>query len=221
MSRYELVIFDFDGTLADSFDWFIRTLPEVVPRHGLPQLSTDEWQALRGLDARTIMRRLGLPLWKVPSMAREMRRRMHEDIERIALFDGVPALLADLKSDGHALAIVSSNSAENVRRVLGAESAGRIDVFACGSSLFGKRAGLGATLKRLRCAPTAALYVGDEIRDAEAASAAGIAFAAVAWGFTLPDALQQHTGRRPCANLDGLRAVIAGQRSLSEHRFDR
>ena len=218
MIRYELAIFDFDGTLADSFGWFLRTLQTVAPHYGLPQLCDDEWQALRRLDARTIMRRLGLPLWKIPAMAREMRRRMHEDIADIALFDDVPALLAELESEGCALAIVSSNSAGNVRRVLGAENADRVDVFECGTALFGKRSRLGTTLKRLRCAPDRALYIGDEIRDAEAASAAGIAFAAVGWGFTLPEALQRHTGFPPCANLDELRAAIAGQRVPPGHR---
>ena len=48
--------------------------------------------------------------------------------------------------------------------------------------MFGKAAKLGQTLRQCSVRPPQAIYIGDEIRDAEAAAKPGIAFGAVTWG---------------------------------------
>ena len=80
------------------------------------------------------------------------------------------------------MGIVSSNSRENVERVLGAENAKLIAHFACGVSIFGKAARVREVLLRSGVERKGAIYIGDEIRDAEAARKARIAFGAVTWG---------------------------------------
>ncbi len=195
MPRYRLAMFDFDGTLADSFGWFARTIPEVAARHGLARLDEAEWDALRGLDARAIMARLGLPWWKLPALTREMRRRMRADIADISAFPGVDALFATLARNGVGIAIVTSNSEENVRAVLGERRLGDVDALVCGVSMFGKRRKLASTIRRCRRTPAESVYVGDEIRDAEASAALGVDFLGVAWGYTTPEALAQRSGR--------------------------
>ena len=90
---------------------------------------------------------------------------------------------------GVPLAILSSNRADTVRRVLGPENAARIGAYACGASLFGKAQRLRGLLARSGVAPDRALCIGDEIRDLEAARAVGCPFGAVAWGYTDPQAL--------------------------------
>ncbi len=91
------------------------------------------------------------------------------------------------------LALVTSNSRDNLERVLGAELTAGFRHIGCGAAVLGKRRKLRAALKACRVAATRALCVGDEIRDADAARQAGIAFAGVGWGYTLPAALQLHT----------------------------
>ena len=211
MTRCRLAMFDFDGTLADSVGWLIGALAAVSGRYGLEPFDPDTLDELRGLDTGAIMARLGLPLWKVPALAREMRRRMHEDIDSIALFAGVPALLNDLHAAGVGIAIVTSNSEENVRRVLGNELAARIDAFECGVSIFGKKPKLAAAMKRCGSTPTESIYIGDELRDADAAAALGIDFLGVGWGVATPEALQRRTGSMPCADLHALRAALLGR----------
>ena len=58
--------------------------------------------------------------------------------------------------------------------------------------MFGKKRKLEALIASAGLRPEQALYVGDEIRDAQAAQAAGIPFRGVAWGYTAPSALQPH-----------------------------
>jgi phosphoglycolate phosphatase len=105
---------------------------------------------------------------------------------------------------GLALGIVSTNSEANVRRALGVAAA-LIDHFDCGGGLFRKRAGLRRLLRQSRVQQAHALYIGDEIRDYQAARAAGIAFGAVGWGFTHPEALR---ALRPTFMFDAVGDVV-------------
>lgn len=189
MSRYQLLIFDFDGTLADSARWMIRTMNDLADQFGWRKVSDREIEVLRGKSNMEIVRYLGVPMWKLPSIAAEMRRRIARDIDQIGLFAGTDALLRSLDEAGLKLAVVSSNSESNVRRVLGVDNASRIDAFECSASIFGKSQQLRAVMKRLGVTPPATLCVGDETRDIEAAREAGAASGAVMWGYAAPDVL--------------------------------
>lgn len=59
--RYRLVIFDFDGTLADSFPWFVRTLNGVADRYRLRRIEPGDLDLPRGRDSREIIAQLGIP----------------------------------------------------------------------------------------------------------------------------------------------------------------
>jgi phosphoglycolate phosphatase len=83
---------------------------------------------------------------------------------------------------GVQLAVVNSNSRENVERVLGPDNARLMTHFACGVSMLGKAARLRRVIRRSAVQPSEAIYIGDEIRDAEAAGKAEITFGAVTWG---------------------------------------
>lgn len=186
--RPKLVIFDFDGTLADSFPWFAGVLNEVADKYGFRHVEKREVDALRGLSAREMIGHLGVPRWKVPLIANHMRRLKAR--QRAPLFDGTGDMLRRLSGAGVTIAIVSSDAEANVRATLGAELSGLVSRFECGASLFGKAEKFRKVLRRTGCDPSAAIAIGDEIRDLDAARAAGIAFGAVAWGYTRADALE-------------------------------
>ncbi len=188
--KYRLAIFDFDGTLADSYPWFTRVIDGVADEFGFARIGAAERQVLRSCHAREILARLGVPLWQVPRIARRMRQLKALEADRLPLFPGVVELLRALAQRGVARAIASSDAEANVRSTLGPENAALIDHYACGVSLFGKTAKLRRLVERFGVTPAQAIYVGDELRDGEAARAAGIAFAAVAWGYSAPEALQ-------------------------------
>ncbi|GAN49582.1 HAD hydrolase-like protein [Methylobacterium radiotolerans] len=184
-----LVVLDFDGTLADSFAWFCSVLNGVADRYRFRRVEAHEVEELRLQGARAIVAHLGIPRWKLPLIARHMHALAARDAAQIALFPGVPAMLDAVAEAGVPLAILSSNRADTVRRVLGPDSAARIGTYACGASIFGKARRLRALLARTGVAPHRALCIGDEIRDLEAARALGCPFGAVAWGYTDPRTL--------------------------------
>jgi phosphoglycolate phosphatase len=193
MTAYELAIFDFDGTLADSFPWFLRVINSVADRYGFRRIDENDVETLRDYTARQMIGHLDLPAWKLPLVARHMRCLAARHADQIPLFEGAGRMLRRLSDGGLTLAVVTPNSEANVRRVLGPENAALIDHYACGASVFGKAAKLRTVLKASGLAGRRAICIGDEIRDHEVAVRAGTAFGAVAWGYTRPDALLAHT----------------------------
>jgi phosphoglycolate phosphatase len=208
---YRLVIFDFDGTLADSFPWFLSVVNEVADRFGLNRLEGDDVERLRGAGSREILAHFGAPTWKLPRIAAHMRRLAGNDAAAIPLFDGVDALLRRLSEKGIALAIVSSNSEANVRRMLGPENAARIAYYECGASLFDKPAKYKKVLARSGIAREHVICIGDEVRDVEAAHGQRLAFGAVAWGYARAEAFAQHAPAMVFASLDEVVEKVAGE----------
>lgn len=180
--KYRLTIFDFDGTLADTLPWMRSIFNELAEAHGFRRVEPHEYERFRDLHGAALLRELGLPLWKLPRVVSDMRRRMTEHTGELSLFPGISDVLHRLAAVRIQLAIVSSNSRENVERVLGADNEILVAHFACGVSMFGKAAKLRQALRQCSVPPPQAIYIGDENRDAEAAAKAGIAFGAATWG---------------------------------------
>ncbi|MBO0935863.1 HAD hydrolase-like protein [Fibrella sp. HMF5335] len=187
---YQLLIFDFDGTLADSFPLFVRSFNAVADRYGIKPMNPAELDQLRTLGSRQLMQQLRISAWKVPLVAYSVRRLMTRGLAEVCLFEGVPDLLRRAIKAHKQVAIVSSNSEANVRRVLGPELAALVSQYQCGTALFGKARAFRQVIQRAGVSSSAVLCIGDEVRDYEAARSEGIAFGGVSWGFTQPDTLR-------------------------------
>lgn len=188
---YSLAIFDLDGTLADSFPWFLRTINDVADRFNFRRVADQDIEELRHASSREILARLEVPLWKLPAIARHARRLKAEATSEISLFDGVEAMLRTLAGNGVQLALVTSDSEANAREKLG-EAAALFSHFDCSASLFGKPAKFRRVIRRAGVEPARVISIGDEVRDIEAARAVGIACGAVCWGYAAPAALRAH-----------------------------
>jgi phosphoglycolate phosphatase len=187
--RYALAILDLDGTLADSLPWFRRHVNDVADRFGFRRVAEEDIGPLRRADTREVLARLEVPRWKLPMIARHMRRLKAAHLAEIPLFPGAGAMLRTLHQGGLRLALVSSDLEANARAQLGDANAALISDFACGASLFGKAAKFRRVLKRAGVAPASAIAIGDEVRDIEAARAVGVACGAVTWGYAAPETL--------------------------------
>ena len=200
--KYKLVIFDFDGTLSNSFPWFRTIADQVAVKYNLRKLEDSEYDAMRGWDAPTTLKYVGVPLWKVPAIGNYLKTLMARDIHLVPLFPGVDDLLFRLAERGITLAIVSSNKYENVRKILGEENAARIHYYECGVSVFGKPPKLRKILRKSGVPAGEVILIGDEIRDLQAAASVGIASGAVVWGYNRREALEAHSPQEVFASIE-------------------
>ncbi|MEO6013628.1 MAG: HAD hydrolase-like protein [Devosia sp.] len=209
MPKYSLAIFDFDGTLADSFPWFIASLDQTSDHFGLKRVKPDEIESLRDLSSRDALNYLGVPMLKLPAISIYMRNLFADGIGDIPLFSGAGDMLAALRDAGVKLALVSSNAEANVRHVLG-PAAELVDHYACGSSLWGKAQKFGGVLRAFRQSPAHVIAIGDEIRDIEAAHKAGLSAGVMTFGYNSRKALESHDPEHLFDDYESLKRVVLG-----------
>ncbi|MBK5965018.1 haloacid dehalogenase [Thiocystis minor] len=197
-----IVCFDFDGTLVDSVDAAFHAFQQVGPQFGCAPLTRERLDELRGLHVREVIRALGVPLHRVPRLASRMRAAMREELLETPPIEGIAGVLEELSRRGFRLGMLSSNAKSSVNDYCERYGLDAFDFIVAGTGLFGKANALRVLLRRQGIQPTDLLYVGDELRDLEAARAVGVRFAAVGWGYTSlerlaaagPDVLLQRPG---------------------------
>lgn len=191
------LIFDFDGTLADSYELVIEIAYELTD---LPRQSDAEVARLRHLPLLKAVREMRIPLRQVPRLLVKGRQRMLERIHEVHPFPGLPEVLHELHDNGYRLLVTSSNSEHNVRSFL---RTNELEVFFDGvygnASIFNKASSLKKVLRREKLNPSDCFYIGDEVRDVVAASKVGMEPVAVAWGYQARAALEKY---HPFAILD-------------------
>ncbi|MBN8217332.1 MAG: HAD hydrolase-like protein [Spirochaetes bacterium] len=178
------VILDFDGTLADSFEVGYELINRFAPRYGYRPVTREEIPEMKMLTAWQCCRRVGIKAWKIPRLARRVRKELRDGIERIPVFPGMPQAVAELGRRGYRLGIVTSNARKNVLRFLEKNDlSSRFDFVHSDRSIFGKWKTMQKVAKKFELRAGECVVVGDELRDLEAAWRNNLAFVGVAWGY--------------------------------------
>jgi phosphoglycolate phosphatase len=199
--KYRLVIFDFDGTLANSYPWMKHIFNELADKYKVRRFTDDEEELLRGYTVSQIIQHFDVPMWRIPQAIAHVRQLMAQEIHKIPLFAGIDEMLQQLAQHGATLAVVSSNAEENVRQALGPENAALIRHYEGGVAIFGKALKLRKVLAKSGVHAADAIYIGDEIRDIEAAHEVHMAVGAVAWGYNHAEALRTYAPEEMFANV--------------------
>lgn len=181
------IIFDFDGTIADSFDFIAGFLAAEA---GHP-LELAQVEALRGQSMASIGREFGHSWPRLLMLFFKGRKQMQKVINKVKPFEGMPEVIRKLHAEGHELFIVTSNTVPNVHKFLHHYDLHKyfLEVYG-GIGLFGKARTLKQLLKEQNLEKEDAFYIGDEVRDVNASKAAGMRVIAVTWGFANPAALE-------------------------------
>lgn len=180
------IIFDFDGTIVDSFDYVLGFLSREAGR-GKP--NGKQAEKFRGKSMKDMAVELGIPYWRLPFLYFKGRRVMRAHMDDLRAFAGMTEVIQQLSNDGHKLYIVSSNSGRNIRRFLIKKSLSQyFHVVRGGAGLFGKDNIMRQMMRRYKMTGDI-FYVGDETTDIRAAKAAGVKSVAVTWGFAGKDEL--------------------------------
>jgi phosphoglycolate phosphatase len=185
------VIFDFDGTIANTLEAGIIIINSLADEYGYKKVSKEDYMRLRDMQPRAILKEVGISWWKLPVIAARVRAALSSQMASVKAYPGMPEALVALKKQGKNLGILTTGSKENVLKFLqNNPSLNLFDFLHAESNLFGK----GRTLKRLfgtyHLEPKETIYIGDEVRDVEAAKKAGVKAGAVTWGVNSKLALE-------------------------------
>lgn len=205
-----ILVFDFDGTIADSLDLAIEQYNRVAPFLRTKRVARGELARLRRLDAKTAMRESGVSLWKVPLLVSAIRLSMRSHVDSVEPCAGIVDAIRGLRREGVRCSILSTNSTRNIERFLDRHDLRVFEHVVGSASMFGKAREIGRLADRAGYDRDRILYVGDEVRDLQAARAAGVRSIAVSWGYADRDALSRHQPGHVIDRPDELLAIAAG-----------
>ena len=189
----KVIIFDFDGTIADTYDAFVDIINRLAGEFGYKPVSQSEIKRLRNLNSQEIIKQSAISLFKVPALLRRAKREMNQEIDNIQPISGIKPALLTLQTQGKKLGIVTSNTQDNVTRFLANHDLINVfDFVYSDTSIFGKHKILNKLIKRENFLHDNIIYVGDETRDITAAKKSKIKVIAVSWGFNSPEILAKY-----------------------------
>lgn len=186
------LIFDFDGTIANSFETIIAVANQLAKKYGYKQISKKDIPKLRNKTPFQLLAHFKISLWKLPFLIKEARKELHSYAAFQRPYKSIPEVLTKLKKKKYKIGILTSNSEENVKSFLKKNAMNIFDFIYCGSTIFGKDKLLRKILKEKKLKKEDVIYIGDEIRDIEAAKKVGVKIAVVTWGFNSQEVLQKH-----------------------------
>ncbi len=187
---YESVIFDFDGTLVNSDPVIDQLLAYFVQRYKTEHLDRASFELLRTLPLREKILKSGLPLYRLPQLAREARQAYANHIDLLELTPGIEAVLNRLADYPVRLFILSSNAADNIQQFLNLNQFDFFDDIDSAPNIMKKERGISRLLRRHKINPKKAIYIGDELRDIQACQKIPLDIAAVTWGHDSADLLR-------------------------------
>ncbi|WP_240758368.1 HAD hydrolase-like protein [Lysinibacillus sp. SGAir0095] len=180
MMKY--IIFDFDGTLADSHAVFMKAWNNYADTFKYDRVKSEDIIATRNLNLHQRAKLFHFPMHKLPIILPKIYGYFKAHIQEVKVFDGIKEMLDILSQHGFKIIILSSNAKENIELLLAQEKIDAVSQVLTSSKLFGKDAVLKKFLKKQQLTPEEVLYVGDEIRDIIACNVVGIPFMWVSWG---------------------------------------
>jgi len=204
--RYRLLVFDWDGTLADSTSIIASALQAACRDVGEPVPDDVAARFVIGLGLAEALALVApaLSVNRHPELSARYRHHYLARDAEIPLFDGVPALLADLSEEGFMLAVATGKTRVGLDRALTSHTlAERFNATRCADEGRPKPHPemLQHLMARLGVVPAETLMIGDTTHDVELARAAGVDAVAVAYGAHQPEGL---AAARPLATVHSI-----------------
>lgn len=201
-----LVIFDFDGTIADSIPQALDMYNELALEFGLQSISQEQFVSLQSRSINIIIKELGISWLKIPSLIKRGRELIGQRLDFLTPCNGMPQFIQFLNDNEHCYGVLTSNSVENVDRFFSRHDIPMPAFIDSVSRLRNKSVYLKKRRRQYDGRPL--IYVGDEVRDVEAARKAKISAIAVDWGFNTRESLIKAGPNEVVSNTEQLRLRI-------------
>jgi len=176
------LLFDFDGTIVDSFELGLSIFNDLAHRYKKNDLSCFTVEEIKSMHALKVVQHFGIPLYQLPFFVFKAKKVFRNKILNVNIFPEIKPILKELKTS-YRLAILSSNSHENISYILENNNINIFDFIHSGSSIFGKARSIKSAIKKHSLSLSDVAYIGDEARDIDAAKKLKIPIVSVCWGF--------------------------------------
>ncbi|MBI4973175.1 HAD-IA family hydrolase [Candidatus Roizmanbacteria bacterium] len=186
------ILFDFDGTIADSIPWIFKEINNHASEYGFEPIPSEKFEALRSSTLPELVKQFNISLFKLPFFIAMMRREVKKDIDKMGLCAGMKELLLALQKKGYRMGVVSSSPKENIEAFLLRHDLKIFEFIHSELNIFGKSAALEGVMREHNMKKEETIYVGDEIRDIEACKAIELDVISVTWGFSDEEGLRKH-----------------------------
>lgn len=185
------LIFDFDGTLADTFFLFKEVLELIKVDYGHAQVQAKPDGYYRNQSIKQLLQEYSIKRWQMPGLIKKVHQHMFNHVDQIKFFPELKLVLNKLLEHGFKLGIMSSNNLKTIQLFLRQEEFSHFEFIYAHASLFGKHRKLRRLLRKEQLEKSGVIYFGDQVRDVEACHKIKIPVAAVSWGFNSTKRLQQ------------------------------
>ncbi len=204
--QFDLLVFDWDGTLLDSAESIVGAINAACRDIGISAPSDERARHVIGLGLHAALRHAvpDLPEERYPEMVERYRHHYLSHDHELQLFDGVAELISGLATAGFRLAVATGKSRHGLQRALRLSGLGAyFHASRCVDECFSKPHPqmLEELLDELAVDRMRALMIGDTTHDLQMANNAGVACLAVAYGAHPAAALD---ALQPLARLDNL-----------------
>lgn len=183
------LLFDFDGTLADSFGFGVEIVNRLAPQLGLREFTAEDIETARSMSIPKALQTLKIPLFKVSRAIPMILSEFRHHVGEMQSFEGIREMLNELQNMGIQMALLSSNSQENLERFIEHHHLYYFEWIEGTSGILNKQRSIRRLLKKHDLAPENVIYVGDEIRDIVASHKCGLRIIAVSWGYNTMELL--------------------------------
>ncbi len=206
------LIFDFDGTIADTLETIVRITNRIAPEYGYSPTTPEKLRYYQSLSTQEMLKQAEIPLFRLPFLIRHVRRELGVELDTVPIIAELTSTLKELVERGHELMVMSSNSQRNIDRFLVRHGIrGLFGSVQGGVGLLSKARVLRRIVQRDNIDFSQVIYVGDETRDIDASNQVGILVAAVSWGFSSREALAR---QKPAFLIDHPRQLIGAAQTL-------
>lgn len=190
---YEAIIFDFDGTLVDSIETLRCIFNEMATVNKIRNIRKEDLNELKNNELNEFLKTYKISKLRLILYLIRGKKKIREKLKDIPLIEGFETVIPELKKRTTFLGILSSNSKENIDTYLKNKNLRQhFDFISNTNKLLNKAKYLKTISKNLSLDKSKMLYIGDEIRDLQAAKKFGIDFVAVPWGFNSKEILSKH-----------------------------
>jgi phosphoglycolate phosphatase len=182
MSGVTTVIFDFDGTLANSVDLMFDLYNSHTDQFGYLPVEREEFPVLRRLGYAKTMRLKKIKARRLPKIVAVLSKEMRKSMDRVKPYEGIIDTLKDLQKNGFSIGVLTSNQSALVEDFFKKHNFPNFDFVVSEKTIFGKDKALKKIIRRFEIEKDKVVYVGDEPRDVTASHKAGIRAIGVSWG---------------------------------------